>query len=295
VIKTIWGNYRNRNLNVYFFFTVQAVGWSVEDDIMANKRDEEVKRIFKQNMKSLGDDQKEEGKYSLCFPSISTSVYKYDINRAAKVTTRVIKEFFNKYPDIDVRLYLVDIQESATLETFKKQRDSEELTDPRYIIQRANITLLRDYGIPSCYIVNASNPSFHGRGSGTNRAIHTAASSGVYNLEKETRKLYSKNAKTAKAYPVDLRDGSPLKDFQGVKTVIHVVGPNMSPKRPRYLEQNYEFGDKLLKRAYESILSTFLKLTKLEVPVDDTISESDADVPQITVHRQKKKLKKKIT
>jgi len=230
--------------------------------------------------------KKEEGKYSICFPSISTSVYKFDIQRAAKVATRAIKDFLASYPNVDIRLYLVDITESSTLDAFRKQRETEELTDPRYLIQRANITLLKDYGVQSSYIVNASNPSFHGRGSGTNRAIHTASSSASYNLEKETRKLYSKNAKTAKAYPVELRDGSPLKDYQGVRTVIHVVGPNMSPKRPRYLEQNYEIGERLLRKAYESIFRTFLRLTKLEVPLDETLTESAEDVPQT---KQKKK------
>jgi len=181
---------------------------------------------------------------------------------------------------LDVRLCLVDITDSETLETFRKLRGAEEINDPRYIIQRANITLLRDYGIQSCYIVNASNPSFHGRGSGTNRAIHTASNCSLFNLEKETRKLYSKNARTAKAYPVELKECSPLREYQGVRTVIHVVGPNMSPKRPRYLEQNYELGEKLLKKAYESILRTFLRQIKVDVPIDESPLESDEEVKE---------------
>jgi len=272
-----------------FYYTAQATGFNLDEDVQNNRGGEVVKRIFKQNLKLLGDQQKEEGRYSLCFPSISTSVYKFNIERAAKVATKVIKEFLLRYPDIDIRLCLVDITESETLDAFRKQRATEEINDPRYIIQRANITLLRDYGIQSWYIVNASNPSFHGRGSGTNRAIHSASNCSLFNLEKETRKLYSKNAKTAQAYPVELREGSPLRELQGVRTVIHVVGPNMSPKRPRYLEQNYEKGEKLLKRAYESILRTFLRQIKVEL-VDDSTEESEEEIKE----KKKKKPKTEI-
>jgi len=252
------------------------------------KRDDEGKRIFKQNLKPLNDPQRDEGRYCLCFPSISTQAYQFDITRAAKVATKVIKEFLSRYENLpQIKLYLVDIKESETLKKFREYKALEEINDPRYSIQPANITLLRDYGIQSWYLVNASNPSFHGRGSGTNRAIHTAASTGDFSLEKETRKLYSKNAKTAKAYPVELKDGSPLKDFQGVKTVIHVVGPNMSPKRPRYLADNYELGEKLLRRTYESILRSFLRLTGLTDEIEKSVSESE-DEPKLRKKKQKR-------
>jgi O-acetyl-ADP-ribose deacetylase (regulator of RNase III) len=271
------------------FYSAQATDMKFTDTWL--KRDDEVKRIFKQNLKLLNDTQKEEGRYCLCFPSISTHAYQFDVTRAAKVATKVIKEFLTRYDSPQIKLYLVDIKESETLKKFREYKALEEINDPRYSILPANITLLRDYGIQSWYLVNASNPSFHGRGSGTNRAIHTAASAGDFSLEKETRKLYSKNAKTAKAYPVDLRDGSPLKDFQGVKTVIHVVGPNMSPKRPRYLADNYEIGEKLLKRTYESIFRSFMKQTGLDVEIDNSSSASEED---IKIRKKKPKREKVV-
>jgi len=271
------------------FYSAQAAEMKFQDTWL--KRDDEAKRIFKQNLRPLTEGQKDDGRYCLCFPSISTQAYQFDITRAAKVATKVIKDFLARYDNLpQIKLYLVDIKESETLKKFREYKALEEINDPRYSIQPANITLLRDYGIQSWYLVNASNPSFHGRGSGTNRAIHTAASTGDFSLEKETRKLYSKNAKTAKAYPVDLRDGSPLKDFQGVKTVIHVVGPNMSPKRPRYLADNYELGEKLLRRTYESILRSFLRQTGLTDEIDNSMSESEDE----QVKRKKKPKREKV-
>jgi len=258
------------------FYSAQAADMKFTDTWL--KRDDEGKRIFKQNLKPLNDPQRDEGRYCLCFASISTQAYQFDITRAAKVATKVIKEFLSRYENLpQIKLYLVDIKESETLKKFREYKALEEINDPRYSILPANITLLRDYGIQSWYLVNASNPSFHGRGSGTNRAIHTAASTGDFSLEKETRKLYSKNALTAKAYPVELRDGSPLKDYQGVKTVIHVVGPNMSPKRPRYLADDYVIGEKLLKKTYESIFRTFLRQSGLDVEIDNSSSASEEE------------------
>jgi len=149
-------------------------------------------------MKPLDNKQQEIGKYSICLPSISTAAYQFDIERAAKVATKVIKEFLESRPNADIQIYLVDIRESTTLDAFRKFKE-EEIDDPRYVIQPANLTLLRDYRIPSRYIVNASNPSFHGTGSGTNKAIHDAANFPQFNLEKETRKLYSKKSENCES------------------------------------------------------------------------------------------------
>eukprot|EP01124_Arcella_intermedia_P006134 TRINITY_DN13602_c0_g1_i1.p1 TRINITY_DN13602_c0_g1~~TRINITY_DN13602_c0_g1_i1.p1 ORF type:complete len:359 (+),score=72.65 TRINITY_DN13602_c0_g1_i1:332-1408(+) len=234
---------------------------------------EDSKRVFKQDLVPLDATLQSDGEFSICFPSISTSAYQYDVDRAATVATQVIKEFLLSHTNQQLRLYLVDITDSPTLAAFRKKRE-EEIDDPRYIIKQANLTLLRDHGIQSWYLVNASNPSFHGQGSGTNRAIHMASNSNSFNLEKETRRIYSKTAKTAKAYPVTLPAGSPLRDYQGVKTVIHVVGPNMSPKRPRYLGNDYARGDKLLRRAYRSIFKTFYKLTELQPKDPESESSS---------------------
>lgn len=124
----------------------------------------------------------------------------------------------------------------------------------------ADLTALKDSGIPCRYIVNASNPTFHGKGSGTNAAIHRACkfASGT-RLDKLTQRLYQPPAKVGKAYPVDLLPAGPnsLTYNQHVHTVIHVVGPNMNPKRKNCLNGNYELGKELLKKSYEEILQCF--------------------------------------
>jgi len=196
--------------------------------------------------------------FSLCFCSISTSAYAFDIKKASPVACDVIGQWLEKHKDPRLKIFLVDITESETLSRFQaesKKRSPEGI--PRFEIRSANLVKLKDCNIPCWYIVNASNPNFKGGGSGANKAIHRACKGEHTNLEKLTHKLYKPPAKVAKAYAVDLIDSCPLRDEQEVHCVIHVVGPNMSPKRPNYLKGDYEKGEALLREAYEDVLAVF--------------------------------------
>lgn len=62
------------------------------------------------------------GKYTLCFPSISTNAFAFDLETASTVATQVIKEWLQENPDPRIRLYLVDISESYTLRKFREVR-----------------------------------------------------------------------------------------------------------------------------------------------------------------------------
>jgi len=126
-------------------------------------------------------------------------------------------------------------------------------------VQAANLTELKAHGIPCWFVVNASNPEFHGKGSGTNLAIHKACNSKITpSLHELTLQYYTAPAKVSKAYTVPLPEGCPLRTNQNVHYVIHVVGPNMNPKRPNCLNGDYEKGEKLLRTAYEQVLDAFL-------------------------------------
>jgi len=85
-------------------------------------------------------------------------------------------------------------------------------------------------------------------------------------LQTITRKLHSENAELSEAYAVPLHEGCPLRETQNVHVVIHVVGPNMNPKRPNFLgddEKGYAKGSEELKKCYTNVLNTFWKLTGL--------------------------------
>lgn len=203
----------------------------------------------------------DEGRYCLAFPSISTAAYKFDIDRAAVVATEVIRNFLKQHPEPQIRLYLVDLTESETLEKFRKA--TEDIKDSRFQIVAVDIVKLRDFGIPCWYIVNASNPGFKSTGSGTNRAIHKASEGNCKDLRQLTLAKYKPPAEVGVPYPVEMVPGSPLRDQQNVHVVIHVVGPNMSIKRANYLFGNYEEGERLLKKAYTGLLNSFYEKTGL--------------------------------
>jgi len=153
---------------------------------------------------------------------------------------------------------------SRTIELFTEKKPN----DPRMIVKVANLVKLKEFDIPCWYIVNASNPKFSEGGSGTNEAIHEACRS-IYtpSLQTLSRKLYSDSAEGAKEYPVSLPVGCPLRETQNVRTVIHVVGPNMNPKRPNFLgddEKAYAKGKEELKKCYVNILNCFWKATELK-------------------------------
>jgi aprataxin len=204
--------------------------------------------------------------YSMAFPSISTTAYKFDIDIAAKIACDVIKNFLAKNPDKRIRLYLVDINEnSETLHKFKEE--SLKVIPPeesRFAIICANLTQLKTCGIPCHYIVNASNPYFQEGGSGTNQAIHDACKSEKSSLRKITFKRYPNisEAETGIAYPVDLPPQNPLRMHQDVRTVIHIVGPNMNPNRPRCMV-GYDEAGKLLQKTYEELLMKFNDLAMI--------------------------------
>jgi len=198
--------------------------------------------------------------YSICFCSISTSAYGFDIDKASSIACEVIYNWLEDHRDLNyIKIYLVDLLESETLEKFREK--SSKYKDPRFEIKVANLVKLKDFKIPCSYIVNASNPYFKSGGSGTNKAIHRSCKGDNINLEKLTLKQYKTPAEVAKAYPVDLLPGIPLRDEQDVRTVIHVVGPNMSisSKRVNNLKGDYEKGSPLLRKAYEDVLNVFLQ------------------------------------
>jgi aprataxin len=60
---------------------------------------------------------------------------------------------------------------------------------------------------------------------------------------------------------VPLPSTSPLYQREGVTHVIHVLGPNMNPQRPNYLNNDYTKGSKILRDTYSSLFENFASIT----------------------------------
>lgn len=65
-----------------------------------------------------------------------------------------------------------------------------------------------------------------------------------------------------KSVAVPLPSTSPLFCREGVTHVIHVLGPNMNPKRPNFLNNDYIKGGEVLREAYSSLFEGFASIVR---------------------------------
>lgn len=93
-------------------------------------------------------------------------------------------------------------------------------------------------------------------GGGVNAAIFNASGPSLETATKERAGSLS----PGKALVVPLPSNSPLFAKEGVTHVIHVLGPNMNPQRPNYLNNDYVKGCNVLREAYSSLFESFASI-----------------------------------
>ena len=207
----------------------------------------------------------------LVFPSLSTAVFSFAIEKAAPVLASCLVSFLKKYDRVKhshIRLSLIDIpdegrMDSVTTRAIQKAyaaecKKSGIAPDDRFSVVIGDIADVKSRG--ECFaIANAANESFSGgpKTGGINRAIYVAA--GWKELQEDSRSRYPEGAEVSKAYDVPLRSESPLY-LEGVRHIIHIVGPNMNPSRPNCLHGDYEKGCVLLAASYFNMFTKFLQL-----------------------------------
>lgn len=98
-------------------------------------------------------------------------------------------------------------------------------------------------------------------GGGVNAAIYNAAGASLETATKER----ANSLAPGKAVVIPLPADSPLLIKEGVKHVIHVLGPNMNPQRPNCLKNNYDEGCKILREAYSSLFEGFASIVETDL------------------------------
>ncbi|KAJ9468361.1 Transcription factor bHLH140 [Diplonema papillatum] len=212
---------------------------------------------------------------TLVFPSFSTSIFMFDIQRAAPLACAEIAAFLSSVPALvpthyvggpphfRVRLVLLDRSEDGspstpTLDAFKHY--TSHLNDPRFAVQCGDVCIASQRG-PCFMLANAANAKLYGgpKTGGVNKAIHEAAGP---TLAQETSRLYACKTPVSPgvAYPVALLPGTPLYG-DGVRHVCHVLGPNMNPKRPNCLT-DYTEASRLLVNCYRNLFQCFLSAAR---------------------------------
>ncbi|KAK8359859.1 hypothetical protein V6Z12_A04G123900 [Gossypium hirsutum] len=200
---------------------------------------------------------------TLAFPSISTADFQFDLEKASDVIVGKVEEFMDKLGN--ARLVLVDLTERSKILSLVRAKAAEKKIDSkRFFTFIGDICQLYTKGGLCCNVIaNAANWRLKPGGGGVNAAIFNAAGPALEAATKEqARSLLPGNALV-----VPLPSTSPLYSKEGVTHVIHVLGPNMNPRRPNCLDNDYVNGCKVLGDAYSSLFKGFLSIANTQVKV----------------------------
>ncbi|KAG5060395.1 hypothetical protein JHK87_001424 [Glycine soja] len=195
---------------------------------------------------------------TLAFPSISTSDFQFNHEKAADIIVEKVAEFSNKFRN--ARLVLVDLShKSKILSLVKAKIAGKNIDAQKFFTHVGDITHLYSRGGLRCNVIaNAANWRLNPGGGGVNAAIFNAAGPELESATKE--KVQSLSPGNAAVVP--LPSSSPLFTREGVTHVIHVVGPNMNPQRPNCLNNDYNKGCKILQDAYTSLFEGFASIVR---------------------------------
>ncbi|GFY83796.1 APRATAXIN-like protein [Actinidia rufa] len=205
---------------------------------------------------------------TLAFPSISTADFQFDLEKAADIIVEKVSEFVTKLGN--ARLVLVDLSSgSKILSLVRAKAKQKNIDSDKFLtfVGRYNSTIFER--------------RLKAGGGGVNAAIFSAAGPALEIATKER----AGSLTPGKAVVVPLPSTSPLFSREGVTHVIHVLGPNMNPQRPNFLNNDYIKGCKVLREAYSSLFEGFAFIVRSQealckdrtVKLGSVLSESTVD------------------
>ncbi|KAL6987864.1 Carboxylic ester hydrolase [Sarracenia purpurea var. burkii] len=194
----------------------------------------------------------------LAFPSISTADFQFDLEKATDIIVEKVSEFVTKLGN--AKLVLVDLSsKSKILSLVRAKAEQKNIDSDKFQTFVGDITRLYSRGGLCCNVIaNAANWRLKPGGGGVNAAIFSAAGSSLEIATKER----AGSITPGKSVVVPLPSISPLFVREGVTHVIHVLGPNMNPQRPNFLENDYIKGCKVLREAYSSLFESFASIMR---------------------------------
>ncbi|XWS67266.1 hypothetical protein CRYUN_Cryun05aG0272700 [Craigia yunnanensis] len=207
---------------------------------------------------------------TLAFPSISTADFQFNLEKASDIIVEKVEEFMDKLGN--ARLVLVDLTHGSKILSLVRAKAAQKNIDSkRFFTFVGDITQLYSKGGLHCNVIaNAANWRLKPGGGGVNAAIFNAGGPALKAATIDrAQSLLPRNTLVV---PLPLT--SPLHRKEGVTHVIHVLGPNMNPHRPNYLNNDYIKGCKVLQDAYSSLFEGFLSIAKTHVKFSNRSSQS---------------------
>ncbi|KND00810.1 hypothetical protein, variant [Spizellomyces punctatus DAOM BR117] len=187
--------------------------------------------------------------------SISTTEGQFDVDKAAECASKIIREFLSLPTWLNVECVLVDANEAILNQFHQRLADL-----PRFRVIQGDISRMHtSQGLACRAIVVETSWRWKPSATASCKAVHERA--GV-ELMQSAKQLYPKPAEIGKAYPVPVESTSPLFMDEHVEQVIHVVGPNLNPKRPDCLSNDDDAVAKL-ETVYKAIFNSFADLRGL--------------------------------
>ncbi|CAK8569770.1 unnamed protein product [Lathyrus sativus] len=220
---------------------------------------------------------------TLAFPSISTSDFHFNHDKAADIIVEKVAEYLTKVGN--ARLVLVDLTHKSKILSLVKSKAVEKNIDTqKFFTHVGDITRLYSKGGLRCNVIaNAANWRLKPGGGGVNASIFDAAGPELESATKEKLKTLS----PGNAVVVPLPSSSPLFTREGVTHVIHVLGPNMNPQRPNCLNNDYEKGCKVLQDAYASLFEGFASIVKNQVQQNENPGKKFLEVQDQSEQRSR--------
>ncbi|KAJ3699529.1 hypothetical protein LUZ61_003234 [Rhynchospora tenuis] len=230
-----------------------------------------IMKFFKKSAREENSQKEKEGTSSsengsgnefptLAFPSISTADFQFDLDKASDIIVESAQDFLRRVDN--VRLALVDLSDKSRIISLVREKMVKKgINSNRFITFVGDITQLYSKGGLRCTVIaNAANWRLKPGGGGVNAAIFKVAGEALEIATKERAETLNPGSSVA----VPLPSTSPLYQREGVTHVIHVLGPNMNPQRPNYLQNDYTKGCKILRDAYSSLFECFASVACLE-------------------------------
>ncbi|PIA32381.1 hypothetical protein AQUCO_04500173v1 [Aquilegia coerulea] len=201
---------------------------------------------------------------TLAFPSISTSDFQFNLEKASDIIVEEVEKFLKNVEN--VRLVLVDLtHRSKILNLVKAKASQANIDSKKFFTFVGDITQLYTQGGLCCNVIaNAANWRLKPGGGGVNAAIFKAAGPALETATEE--RAASLNPGSSLVVPLPL--SSPLYEKEGVTHVIHILGPNMNPNRPNFLNNDYSKGCNVLRKAYSSLFEDFASIAQTQQTIE---------------------------